>query len=354
MRMGEILGLGVTHYPGLMEQDGDMANLLRRTLAGRRVPERAKDPRNWPAPMREEWGTDGGAAAARAHRSRCFAAFRKVREQLDRFQPEVVVVLGDDQYENFVEDIVPPFCLYMLDGIESRPFQVNEGEGSSTPNVWGEARDTVFSHRGHPEAARFIANRLADQGLFLPYAYRLRHQQGLAHAFINTLLYLDVDRRGFDYPIIPLHVNCYGGWLVRSRGGNLLQGEATGEPDPPAPSAAACFDLGAALARSLKKSPWRVAMIASSSWSHAFLTPKNDWIFPDHDSDRRRFEELRNNRLESWRALEREQIEAAGQQEMLNWVVLAGAMNELGLEAQVVDYIETWVLNSNKCFAAWA
>jgi len=352
--VGRILGLGVTHYPGLLEQDGEMANLLRRTLAGSRVPERARDPNNWPPPMREEWGADGGVAAAQAHRQRCFAAFRAVRERLDTFKPDFVLILGDDQYENFVEDVVPPFCLYVLDGIESRPFLEEEGNGSGVPNIWNDAHDSVFHHRGHAEGARFIANRLSNEGVFIPYAYRLRHPKGLAHAFINTLLYLDVDRRGFGHPVIPLHVNCYGGWLVRSRGGALLQSETTGEPDPPAPSAAACFDLGRALARSLAQSPWRVAIMASSSWSHAFLTAKNDWLFPDHASDRLRFDELREGRLASWREFERGQLEGAGQQEMLNWVVLAGAMSELNLKVEVIDYVETWVLNSNKCFAAWA
>jgi hypothetical protein len=33
--------------------------------------------------------------------------------------------------------------------------------------------------------------------------------------------------------------------------------------------------------------------------------------------------------------------------------VLAGAMAELGLKATVIDFIETHVLNSNKCFASW-
>jgi len=45
------------------------------------------------------------------------------------------------------------------------------------------------------------------------------------------------------------------------------------------------------------------------------------------------------------------QIEAAGQQELLNWMCLAGAMAELGRKPQVLDYIETYVLNSNKCLA---
>ena len=81
--MSQILGLGVTHYPGLHAQDEDMANLLRRTLSGRNTPERAKDPLNWPGEMREEWGKDGGATAAHLHRERCFTAFGAVREKLD-------------------------------------------------------------------------------------------------------------------------------------------------------------------------------------------------------------------------------------------------------------------------------
>jgi hypothetical protein len=41
----------------------------------------------------------------------------------------------------------------------------------------------------------------------------------VAHAFANTLLYLDLDRRGFDYPILPVTVNCYGREVIRNRGG---------------------------------------------------------------------------------------------------------------------------------------
>ena len=73
------------------------------------------------------------------------------------------------------------------------------------------------------EAARFIANRLGDEGVHIPYAYRLRSHKGLAHAFINTLMFLDVGRSGFDFPVVPLHVNCYGGCLdpfTRRRAGS--------------------------------------------------------------------------------------------------------------------------------------
>jgi hypothetical protein len=221
-------------------------------------------------------------------------------------------------------------------------------------NAWSEPNDKVFIHRGHPEAARFLANRLNEMGVDLPYAYRLRHSAGLGHAFINTLLYFDFDRTGFDYPIIPIHVNCYGGELIRRRGGLLAPGQAGAEPDPPGPSARVCFDTGRAIAQVFSASKYRVAIVASSSWSHAFLTAKNDWLFPDHESDRSRLADLKDGRLSAWRELDRKTIEDAGQQEFLNWVCLAGAMHEIGARAEVVDYLESYILNSDKCFARFA
>ena len=145
-------------------------------------------------------------------------------------------------------------------------------------------------------------------------------------------------------------MNCYGG-EVRTQGGRRAPGEEDDRRDPPAPSARACFDLGRGIARVLADSPWRVALIASSSWSHAFLTAKNHWIYPDHEGDRKRLEELRGGNFGRWRDLTHEEIEDAGQHEFRNWICLAGAMTELGAEVEVVDYMESYVLNSNKCFA---
>ena len=349
--MAEILGLGLTHYPGLFMHDKDASVFLRNTLARGGLPAQLKDPANWPEAMRREWSDDQGAKAAFAHRQRSFAANRTLRKALDDFDPDLVLIWGDDQYENFIEDIVPPFCCYILDRIESRPFAFWDAEHKQfAGNIWGEAEETLFTHRGHAEAARYLVNQLGGHGVDVPYAYKLRYKRGLAHAFINTLLYLDCDRIGFDYPVIPFHVNCYGGEVIRRRGGFLQSAEAEAEPDPGSPSAKSCFAMGRAIAAVFRESKYRVALVASSSWSHAFLTKKTNWIYPDHDSDRKRLAELEQNRFSIWGDIDRATIESAGHHEFLNWVCLAGAMAEIGAKAQVVDYVETYVLNSNKCF----
>jgi hypothetical protein len=114
-----------------------------------------------------------------------------------------------------------------------------------------------------------------------------------------------------------------------------------------------CFDLGAACARVLARSPWRVALIASSSWSHAFLTPKNYFLYPDIPADRVLYEALRMGDYPTWRGTSLSAMEESGQQEMLNWMCLAGAMAELGRKPTETAWIETHIFNSNKCFASF-
>src|SRR5262249_55332949 len=345
--MGAILGLGVTHVPLLAGRDEDMARILRRVLQDPALPEQYRRPAGWPAAMREEWGDDEGLGAARRHREALVSRFRRARRVLDDFAPDFVVVWGDDQYENFKEDIIPAFCVLAYDAIEHRPWAE-----SRWPNAWGEDKDTAFTYKGHRTAAKFLTRGLLDEGFDMAYAYRpLHHPMG--HAFMNTMLYLDYDRQGFPYPVVPFQVNCYGRRVIAQRGGmagwsNLPTEE---QLDPPSPSPARCFDLGRAAARVLAARPWRGARIASSSWAPAFLTPKHHLLYPDVAADRAMYEPLRAGSYDAWRKIPLEQIEDSGQQEMLNWMCLAGAMAELRRPPAETDLVETYLFNSSKCFA---
>jgi hypothetical protein len=273
--------------------------------------------------------------------------FRRLRAEIDAFQPDFVLIWGDDQYENFKEDIIPPFCVLAYDQMECRPF--TRKDGSARSNVWNEPADQVFKYAGNRQAARELVRGLLEQGIDMSYAYRPLHEEGgLGHAILNTLLFLDYDRKGFDYPVVPFLVNCYGSRIIRNRGGSV---EYETEPDPPGPSPRRCMQVGTAVARVLKQSPYRVALVGSSSWSHAFLTPKNHWLYPDVASDRARFDELAAGDYEAWSRLSTDQIEDAGQQELLNWMCLAGAMQELGQKPEIIDYVESYIFNSNKCVA---
>jgi hypothetical protein len=93
--------------------------------------------------------------------------------------------------------------------------------------------------------------------------------------------------------------------------------------------------------------------MASSGWSHGFLTEKHHHMYPDTESDRVLLDHLRNGNYNAWRDTPLAQIEAAGQQEVLNWTCLAGAMAELDYKADILDWVETWTFNSTKCMAVF-
>ena len=114
--MGEILGIGCPHGPHMRFTDETMANVyFRINLRNAKTPAVLRDPKNWPAKMRAEWGNDEGVSAARRHREEVINGFRAARQALDQFNPDFVLMFGDDQYENFKEDILPPFCVYAFD-----------------------------------------------------------------------------------------------------------------------------------------------------------------------------------------------------------------------------------------------
>ena len=204
--MAEILGLGLSHYPPLSTPDAQMAAILRTTLNDPGIPDELKAPQNWPPAMRTEWGDDLGVAAAAGHRTALVAQFRKVRAALDEFRPDVVLIWGDDQYENFKEDVIPPFTVCAYDDMDLYPWRHAMGSSmmSGKPNAWGEGADKHYHLRGRrdgrvigededrenaerdgqrhderAEARKEPALAMIDGGLLSPHCFGSRHEQPL-------------------------------------------------------------------------------------------------------------------------------------------------------------------------------
>jgi hypothetical protein len=350
--MGEILGLGVSHSPLFSQPAENMAFLLRRRLDDPDIPAEAKDQRRWPDAMRAEWGNDGGAAAGARHREAMLVGLRRARAELDAFKPDFILAWGDDQYENFREDIIPPFCILAYDRVAARPWaQATESSGvKGKPNIWHEGADFEIKIECHREAAKYLVEQLLEQEFDIAYAYEPLHHKGLSHAFLNAILYLDYDRKGFGHRVVPFQINCYGREVIGYRGFADSLGHKP-PPDPPSPSPRRCFDLGAAVARICRASPWRVALMASSSWSHSFLTKKTWRMVPDIETDRRLYRAMLDGDFDTWRNFTLAEIEDSGGQETLNWFALMGAMKELGRKVVWSDFLETHIFNATKVTA---
>ena len=166
--MAEILALGISHYPPLSGHDDRMAAILQRMMQNPDLPPHLRTPEGWPEGMRAEWGEDQGTTAAARHRAALVGWMARVRAALDAFEPDFILLWGDDQYENFREDIIPPYCIAAHDRFTFSP---------RPNNVWGET-DKVFDLPGHRDAAKMLATGLIEQAT-TPSAWARLHQCNL-------------------------------------------------------------------------------------------------------------------------------------------------------------------------------
>lgn len=352
--MTSAIGLGMTHYPLLLTTDNLMAVLLAGTLTDPDIPPEAKDPASWPESMRADWSDDQGTAAAAHHRLALVDGLAHVRSALDAFDPDIVVVWGDDQYENFREEVVPAFCVLAYGDVEVEPFGMIAER--HLPNAWGAPDDTRIALHGDAAAARTLADALIEDGFDMAYSYKIRADTHFPHSILNTQIFLDYENYGskLPYKVLPITVNCYGQHAIARKGGFARFADIkTEQLDPVGPSPLRCYALGAAVSRALQGTGKRVAYIASSSWSHAFLNDKDWHLRPDHAADRHLYDAMVRGDHETWLKVTGKQIVDAGQHEILNWFCLLGAVDEQSLALKWSTFVETDVFNSNKAFAVF-
>jgi catalytic LigB subunit of aromatic ring-opening dioxygenase len=353
--MGEVLGIGISHSPLFSRPKNDMAFLLSQRLADPAIPDSAKDQSKWPEAMKKEWSNDKGAAAGAAHHEAMLADFERARKVIDDFKPDFIFMWGDDQYENYKEGIIPPFSILAYDGdMTVKPWLQASASGSmkGKPNVWGEPMDFEFKLHFHREAAKYFVEHLLDEDFDISYSYQPNEHPGLAHAFLNACLYLDYHRKGFPHRIVPCSINCYGREVIGYRGFADNLGHKP-PPDPHSPKPSRCFALGKAVAKIARESPYRVALMASSSWSHSFLTKKTWRMVPDIETDMKLYDAMVTGNYDAWKKMTLEEVEDCGGHETLNWFALMGAMQELNQKIVWSNILPTYIFNATKVTAVF-
>jgi hypothetical protein len=214
-----------------------------------------------------------------------------------------------------------------------------------------------FTIKGAQEAGNYVSRGLIRGGFDVATCWKFTHRESYGHAFASTVEYLDLDERGFPYPVVPIAVNCYGSEMrIPGPGkahnpGRVRDLDPDEEEAPPGPMPWRCYDLGKQLTQVISESAYRAVVIGSSSWSHASLTKKNNFLWPDTETDRKRMHELAEGEQWKWRDLTPEEMRDAGQHEVLNWVCLAGAME--GRQADILVYADCYIFNSEKCIAVF-
>lgn len=224
----------------------------------------------------------------------CMNAIEQLRAKVEALRPDVLIVVGDDQHENLVDDNMPPFTIFMGAEAEAslslRYLKQPKSENRTKYNI-------------HAPMAEALVNGLMDHGFDPSYSKATRYDGGLGHAFARVLKFL-VPKN--DCRVIPVMVNTYY---------------------PPAPSAQRCLLFGQTLAKLIQEFPSneRVVIAASGGLSHTKI---------DEALDQNFLAALKSNDTASMSAMP-SSLFREGTSEILNWIVIQGAANRPG---KLVEY----------------
>jgi len=278
--MANLIGcLAMSHAPQLM-LNPDHWGLLN-TREKERLPEKPELERET---AEVKWAKWNG----------CMEAIAKLRQKLEAFDPDVLIVVGDDQHENLIDDNMPPFSIYMGEEVEA---------SSSLRYLNQPKSENRTRYRVDAKLAEALTLGLMDEGFDPAYSKRTRYEGGLGHAFARVLKFLmpEPTRR-----VVPVMVNTYY---------------------PPAPSARRCVKFGTALASLVRRFPSddRVVVIGSGGLSHTKI---------DEQLDQRFIQALQQNNL-AYMSTMPASVLIEGTSEIRNWIVTAGAANRTGT---LLDY----------------
>ena len=252
----------------------------------------------------------------------CQANLRALGDRLGQADPDVILVIGDDQHEQFHSDNMPMFCVYHGNAVQMVRKNHKKGQKPSGSQAWTASRldelqiaadEALEGPRERPadrELGEHLIASLRDDNFDVAASDELRPETGLGHAF--KFLYQHL-LPGTEIPIAPVMVNTFF------------------PPNQPTPGR--CYALGQALRRAVEAWPKdkRVAIVASGGLSHTII---------DEDIDQRTMSAIVNNDGAALKALPRERLRL-GTSEILNWIAAAGSMESMNAHAEG-DYIPAY------------
>ena len=253
----------------------------------------------------------------------CQTAIKTLGDTLRKANPDVVVVFGDDQHEQFYDDNMPTFAIY-----HGKSLPVVKHTGRNTTG-WKLAEEkgwaeTAPEYETDSDLADHLISALVDSEFDVTRSNKLRPEIGVGHAF--SFLYRRI-LPGGKLPMVPVMVNTYY------------------PPNQPTPKR--CYALGQAIRKAIESwdSNKRVALMASGGLSHVVI---------DEEIDQMVLEGLRKKNSEILWRLPRERL-WGGTSEILNWVALAGAVESMKLD--YLEYVTTYrspaATGCGMGFASW-
>ena len=225
---------------------------------------------------------------------------------------DVLIMIGDDQEEMFLDDNRPAIMVYWGDSF------VN-GQAVFTPDM-PEIRRVSALGRAEPDGDRaypvasdlglHLIEYLRDQEFDIAHANRMpQHSPHMGHAF--GFVYRRIMQENI-IPTIPVMINTYY--------------------PPNQPTLNRCYQLGRQIRAAVESWPadTRVGVIASGGLSHFVIDEELDGLV---------MKALREGDSDTLVSLPRERMDS-GTSEIRNWISMAGATEDLG--HQWSDYVPSY------------
>jgi len=207
-------------------------------------------------------------------------AFAALRSDLEKAQPDVLVVVANDQFVNFFLNNIPTFFVTLSDEVK------------------GQFTRHQFAYKNDADLGRAILRAGLAHGLDLSFGenVELQHTQTVPLYFLL---------REPKIPILPIYVNT---WME------------------PLPTPRRCYELGKLIREVADEVTERVAILATGGLSHFPGSPRIgeiDTAF-DHDLLNKMQEGLGADLAE----LTLDQLVQSGNTEFLNWIVTLGSVGD--------------------------
>jgi len=231
---------------------------------------------------------------------------QKIRERLKAARADAVLLIGDDQEENFTAANMPQLLVYT--------------GGDYVADDW-DRKHTATLHN-QPEIARTIVAGCVEEGFDVGWSNAFRDGKLLSHAHAEPALYL---MKESGVPVVPLFVNAV---------------------HPPAPTAKRCYAFGQALARVIENdlADRRIVLCASGGLSH--FSPSHPWAHHvgsryvgdiSVEFDRKIVDWMRAGEGQRLAEFSSRELIENGEGELRQWIVLLGAIGEAKPEFLVYE-----------------
>jgi 3-O-methylgallate 3,4-dioxygenase len=306
-----VLAIGTSHSPLLNSPAEDYPKHAAIDASGRKLVDRQGRPCTYGELLEGDDPSIKDQIAPKVLQERsaqCTANIEKLSRILAQARLDALIVIGDDQHEQFFDDNMPAILIYWGEKIENNPLHMDE----DAPQFWRHARSQYHEKtqpRDYPVDSKLglhLIENLVEDGFDVSQSKRLSkgHGEGHAFGFVHRRMMSDG-----VIPIVPVALNTYF------------------PPNQPRPRR--CYDLGKAIRGAVRtaKGGERIGILASGGLSHFTV---------DEELDRAVLDACKRNDGAALSSIPAGKLNS-GSSEIRNWITVAGAAAHLRNAWQ--DYI---------------